>query len=370
MRGHNEGTIWHNRKRGLYIVKVSLPDGRRLERSSVDRNTAKAHLKEMLRLVGKGIEPKPRLTVAVFLDAWLSDVKTSVRPSTYSRYESVVRVHLVPGIGFLRLQSLRPSVVDKFLATKAGRTAQLCREVGRNAMNAALRDVLVEYNAFERAHAVHHEAKLPAILSPAELGRLLEGTADDRLHALFVLAGTTGMREAELLGLAWSDLDWKAGTLTVNSQLVRLTERQCGVKGGLWKLADPKTRKGHRTIRIPKVALEALRAHQRAQMTGKADRAYPGLAFVTAEEGMPLYGYRVVDMLRGHLDRLKITTPHPLKLHELRHGLASYMKDDGVPDQVLADYLGHSTTRLIERYAHALAESDGMVAAAMTRRLG
>lgn len=362
MRGHHEGTLYHNKKRGLYIAKVSLPDGRRLELSSTVKATAKGYLAEMLRLVGKGVTPNPRLTVAAFLAGWLIDVRTTLRPQTWQRYESIVRIHLTPGIGSLGLQALRPSTVDRFLATRQGRTAQLCREVGRNALNSALHDRIVEYNAFELSKAVHHEAKDAAILTPEELARLLEATADDRLHALYVLASTTGMREAELLGLAWTDIDWVAGTITVQSQLIRLSEKMTGTPGGEWVLAAPKTRKGRRTIKVAKMTMEALKAHRlRMGAQRTPDWQYWQLAFVT-EQGQPFYGYRVVNMLRGHLASLAIETSHPLKLHELRHGLATYMKADGVTDEALAAYLGHSTTRLLERYAHAMPGSDGQVA--------
>lgn len=362
MRSHGQGTLWFNRKRGLWIAKVSLLDGRRIERSSVDRKIAAASLAEMVRLVGKGVEPRPRLTVTAFLRGWLNDLRPPViRPQTFERYESIVRVHLVPGLGFLPLQGLRPGTVNTFLATKSGRTAQLCREVLRNALNEALRERIVEYNAAELSRAIHHEPKPTVILTADEFAAFLEGTADDRLHALYMLVATTGMREAEILGLAWDDVDLDRRTVSVNSQLVRLP--------GGWHLDDPKTAKGKRTIAITTTAAEALRVHRlRMAAERKPGWEFWRLVFVT-EQGQPFYGYRVVNMMRGHLARLGIEPAHPLKLHELRHGLASYMKDDGISDQALADYLGHANTRLIGRYAHALPGSDRAIADRVEARL-
>lgn len=361
-RGHGEGTLYHNVRKGLWIAKVSLPDGRRLERSSQDERVAKGYLREMLRLVGKGVTPKSRLTVAAFLADWLADMQLTVRPQTWRRYESVVRVHLTPGLGSLALQALRPSVVERFLATKQGRTAQLCREVLRNALNAAQRDRLAEYNAAELARPVRHDAKPTVILAPDDLRRLLEGTASDRLAALYTLAATTGMREGELLGLGWDDVDLEAGVLTVRSQLVRLPHE--------WVLDEPKTRKGHRTIRLPAMTVAALRTHRiRHAAERRPDWPYWKLVFVTPD-GTPLYGYRVVQELRGHLARLGITTARPLKLHELRHGLASLLKDGGVSDEALTAYFGWSTTRMVERYAHALDGSSDAVARVTEARLG
>ena len=191
MRGHNEGTLFRNR-RGLWVVKVSLPGGRRIERTSTDRATAERYRRELLRLVGLGVEPRPRLTLAAFLDGWLNDQRERVRPQTFERYESLVRVHLRPHLGARRLQLLRPSDVDRFLRTRSPRTGQQARAVLRTALNSALRDRLVEYNAAELARAVEHEAKPAVILEPAELARFLEGVADDRLAALWVLAAMSG----------------------------------------------------------------------------------------------------------------------------------------------------------------------------------
>jgi integrase len=355
MRGHGEGTIFRN-SRGLWVAKVSLPDGRRLERTSKDRAIAERYRRELLRLVGLGVEPRPRLTLAAFLDDWLNDQRERIRPQTLERYESVVRVHLVPGLGHVRLQQLRPSGVDRFLASRRPRTGQQCRAVLRTALNAALRDRLVEYNAAELARPVEHEAKPAVILEPAELARFLEGVADDRLAALWVLAAMSGMREAELLGLAWDDLDLEAGVLHVRQQLVRLR--------GEWVLAEPKTRKGRRTIPVNSLVVAALREHRRrAAAERTADWPYFGLVFTT-ERGTPIYGWRLVRMLRGHLVRLGIDKA--LRVHDLRHTMASHAKDDGaVSDEALAAYLGQS--KLLERYIHALAGSGRTVADAMER---
>lgn len=361
MRGHGEGTLSFNRSKRLWVAKVSLPDGRRIERSSRDKAVAREHLRELRRFVGLGIEPRPRLTLAAYLGDWLNDQRGRVRPQTFRRYESLVRVHLVPGLGHVRLQLLRPSHVDRVLVTRSPRTGQQCRAVLRTALNQALRDRVVEFNAAELARSVEHDPKPAVILEPDELRRFLEGVADDRLNALWVLATMTGMREAEMLGLSWDDLDLDAGLVHVRQQLVRLP--------GGWYFAEPKTRKGRRSIEVNEIVVAALREHRRRiTLERTADWPYFGLVFTT-ERGTPLYGWRLVQMLRAHLERLGIPKPG-IVVHSLRHGLASYMQADGVPLQAIAEYLGHTTPRLLlERYGHALSGSGRAVATAMEARV-
>ena len=71
-----------------------------------------------------------------------------------------------------------------------------------------------------------------------------------------LVAVTTGIRRGELLGLRWSDVDLKAGRLTVNQAMQR-------TKGEL-EFKSPKTKTSRRTITLPAVTVEALQAHYKA----------------------------------------------------------------------------------------------------------
>lgn len=363
MRGHNQGTLFPKtlpNGKTLYVVRVSLPDGKRRERTSMVRKTAEGYLTEMLRQVGRGVEPRHRLTVASFLDAWVSDLR--VRVQTLRRYRSIVDIHLKDGIGHIPIQGLRPSHVEKLLASKRPATAQQCRAVLRTALNAALRDGLVEYNAAERARPVDYEAEEAEIMTIEEARRFLEAVADDRLHALWLLACTTAMREAELLGLSWRDVDFQAGHMAIRQQLIRVK--------GEFIVGPPKSRRGTRTIALSALTWTALRAHQKRMVTERGRIMDLDELVFTTEKGLPLYGYRVVAMLRGHLERIEIKRPK-LKLHELRHTAASFMVAEGIPEPAIREVLGHKTVRLLmERYAHSLPGQSQMVADRMQALLG
>ncbi len=86
-------------------------------------------------------------------------------------------------------------------------------------------------------------------LSPAQARTLLEAARNDRLEALYVLAIHCGLRQGELLGLKWDDVDLERGTLQVRRTL----------SGGAF--AAPKTTKSRRTVRLKESALEVLRRH-------------------------------------------------------------------------------------------------------------
>jgi integrase len=80
-------------------------------------------------------------------------------------------------------------------------------------------------------------------LTQEQMRSLLEALKGDKLEALYVSAITTGMRQGELLGLMWKDIDLDAGTLKVNRS----------VYDGL--ISPPKTSAGRRTIRLSKLAI-------------------------------------------------------------------------------------------------------------------
>src|SRR5215204_6108085 len=100
---------------------------------------------------------------------------------------------------------------------------------------------------------------------------LFDAVKGDRLEALYVLAVTTGLRQGELLGLKWDDIDLQVGTLQVRRTLTT-------AKGGP-VLSAPKTKGSRRTVRLSQTALEALRSHPGASIGG--DR--PGRQSVARE---------------------------------------------------------------------------------------
>ena len=87
-------------------------------------------------------------------------------------------------------------------------------------------------------------------LTPQQARTLLDAVRRDRMEALYVLAVTTGLRQGELLGLKWEDVDLDAGTLRVRRTLTT-------AKGGP-VLAAPKTRGSHRSLKLSQTPSEGI----------------------------------------------------------------------------------------------------------------
>lgn len=168
-------------------------------------------------------EPPPSILLGVYLEDWLRDVvRLSVRPKTFVSYRSVVRLHLVPCLGLHPLVDLRPADVQAFLNAKAAsglapRTVAYLRNV-RQALGHAERTELVGRNVARLALPPRVPRREVHPLSPEQARVFLGAIAGDRFEALYLLALGCGLRQGEILGLAWSDLDLDAGTVRVLHQ--------------------------------------------------------------------------------------------------------------------------------------------------------
>jgi integrase len=153
-----------------------------------------------------GIELDPSsVTVNEYLQRWLNDsVKGSVRPITFESYERLVRVHVVPALGRVKLKALSPAHLqglyrDRLDAGLSSSTVQRLHAVIHRALKQALRWDLVPRNVSEAVDPPKAQRKEIRPLTPAQVRTLLRTAEEDRLGALYALAITTGLRQGSLL---------------------------------------------------------------------------------------------------------------------------------------------------------------------------
>jgi integrase len=210
------------------------------------------------------------LKLGDYLDRRLADsVADTVRPTTFERYEQIVRVHIRPALGNLKLKNVTPAHVrglyrEKLEAGLSPRTVQYVHVTLHKGLKQAVGDGLIPRNATEAVKPPQVSKEEIRPLTAEQVKTLFESARGDRLEALYTLAVTTGLRQGELLGLKWGDVDLEAGTLQVRRALTT-------AKGGP-VLAAPKTKGSRRTVRLSETALQALRGHLEHQLD-EIDRA-------------------------------------------------------------------------------------------------
>lgn len=200
------------------------------------------------------------------------------------------------------------------------------RAVLRTALAQAMRWRLLEINAAALAQGPAIRRPPVPALTPADARVLLEVVAGDRLEALFVVALGLGLRQGELLGLRWEDIDQDRGEVHVRYALQR-------VKGQGPQLVEVKTERSRRTLALPPIVVDALEGHRYRQ---DAERALAGRAWVetgfvfTTSIGTPLDGSSVTH----HFQRLLAAAGLPrMRFYDLRHGCASLLLAQGVQPQ-------------------------------------
>jgi integrase len=353
-RGHNEGSIYQRASDGLWVAALTLPNGKRRAYYGKTRSEARDKLKEAQRELDNGIDlDASRQTVGQFLDRWLSDVaKPGVRPSTYESYRLHVERHLKPALGHLALRKLTPQHVqalmnEKVKAGLAPRTVHLMRATLRRALGYAVKWSLVTRNVATLVEPPRAVRKPVQPLNAEQVRRFLDATRDDRFGPLFHVAIASGLRQGELLGLQWEDVDFAAGTVTVRRALQRIDKRPVFV--------EPKSDRSRRTVNLPASAVAALKIQKDRQAFARqaAGEHWQEQDLVFASTiGTPLDAPNVTHRLQALLKDAGLPRQ---RFHDLRHCCASLMLANGEHPRVVMETLGHSQISLtMNTYSHVM----------------
>jgi integrase len=367
-RGNGEGSITR-RKDGLYMARYTVQTATGTKRKTLygkTRNEVSEKLTKAMADRDDGLVfDADNLKVGEYLERWLVEsVLDTVRPTTYERYEQIVRIHVRPALGSVKLKNLTPVHVrglyrKKVEAGLSARTVQYIHVTLHKALKQGVQDGLIPRNATEavKAPQVRREEMRP--LSAEQVKVLLEVASGDRLEALYVLAIHTGLRQGELLGLKWEDVDLESGTLRVCRTLVT-------AKGGP-VLTAPKTKGSRRSVKLTQGAVEALRSHLKHQLQ-EIDRAGSlwrenGLMFAS-ESGEPLdRRYLTSCRYKALLKRAELPM---IRFHDLRHTCATLLLTKNVNPKIVSEMLGHASIAItLDTYSHVLPNMRDQAASAM-----
>ncbi len=355
-RGQREGSIYRRRSDGRWCCSLSLGNGGRKHIYGKTRAEVAVKLNDALKTQRDGLPVvAERQTVNGYLASWLESAKHSVRPRTYEAYELNVR-RLVPHIGHVRLSRLTPAQIqssyaallegDGLTKSLSKRSVEQAHTVLHRAMRVAVMQGVIVRNPTEAVAAPRPEHKEMRTLTHDEVQRLFRSTSDDRLHALWVLLATTGVRIGEALGLRWGDLDADGGRVNIQRALQRQNGR------GL-VFVEPKSAAARRVVHLARHTVDTLALHRKRQLeerlaAGSAWRE--GDLVFCCEDGRPLENSTVRGVLRRSLQRAELPM---VRIHDLRHTAASLLLAGGVHPRVVQELLGHSTITLtLETYSH------------------
>ncbi len=352
-RGRGEGSIYFHETKKLWVTQVTVghdENGKRKRRTLYGKTKADVRKKllEVQRLAHEGSLPEPtQLRVGKYLDEWLKAAKDTVRPSTHARYTTMVNNTLKPAIGGVRLTQLQPLHVQQMLTRlredgASERKLEMAYVNLNRALNLAVKWGYLNRNPCEPIEKPKTPKSVVHALSAEQAKALIKASKDDRLHALIVMAISTGMRQGELLGLEWDDVDLKHGYVMVKKQLEELE--------GKHKLAELKTDHSRRRIDLDRQCVEALKAHKK-KMKGEG---YEGGLVFRADEG----GYiRKSNLTRRTFKPLLKAAglDEKVRFHDLRHTAATLLLRQGVHPKIVQERLGHARVAMtLDTYSHVL----------------
>jgi integrase len=248
-----------------------------------------------------------------------------------------------------QIQTLYDLLVDKGIGIP---TVIKVHTVLQSALSLAVKAGKIGSNPVKATRPPRAPSREMSILNESQVNSLLVASKGHRLEALYHLAVTTGMRQMELLGLKWTDLDWDKQTLRVERQLVRSSVKD--------KRFNPlKTNYGRRTLSLGSNSISALRDHYKRQQLEKQaageNWVENGLIF-TNTLGKPSDPR---NLLRDLKKLLKAAGLPEIRFHDLRHTSATLMLNQGIPIMVISRRLGHSRpSTTLNYYGHLLPSMD------------
>jgi integrase len=356
-RANNEGTIFYRANRSEWVGAVSL-NGRRLFKYAKTQRECRQWVKETLTKIGNGLTfSGTQVTLEKYVATWLDGKELSRRPHTVRQYRQLVEFHILPLIGKMRLQEIQPTHLKQlYLAKKnegrGARTVQLIHAVMHSILNQAVKEGILGRNPASAVERPKVEQTERHILTDRQSQQLILGSMGTRLETLIYMALMTGMREGELLGLKWPDVDWTKGQLHIQRQLQRIKGEGC-------VLVPPKTKAGRRQIKLGQGILDRLAAHQREQELMKAamrDRWEENDLIFPNTLGKPMASE---NMLVEFKRLLKENGLPMIRFHDLRHTSISVMLDMGTPVNTVQRRAGHSKASVTtDTYGHSLAHSE------------
>lgn len=357
--GNGDGSVYQDGERWVAAITLGKSAEGRYVRKKVYCDTLKEAKKkrdELVRLREAGARLlTTKQTVRQYVDYWLDDVKAGqVRPGTLRVYRTLLETHVYPVIGDRLLARLKPddvqTVINRVTKTKAPGTARLVLTIVRMVLETATQWELVSRNVAKVVDPPKGRATERHALTPAQARRLLQEAADMDDEGVYWAALLLGMRQGEILGLQWKDVDLETGIVLVRRTLT-------STRGGEPAYGEPKSEAGRRTLYLTGVTRDVLDSQRRRQSIWAKEAKLSGGAWVdfdlvfTNHWGGPL----VAATLRNRFAVLLKSAGLPdVHFHEMRHTHQSLLAELGVPERTSMDLLGHrdiETTRMV--YTHS-----------------
>ena len=359
-----QGSV-RRRSKGSWEVCLDVgtdATGKRIRHFESVKGTKKAaqqRLAELLISIEQGSYVKPkRISLGEWLNEWLNGyVKTNCSPRTLDSYRSILERHLIPNLGMIPLSQVQPQHIQQYYARALsdGRTDEKGALSSRSvlhihrvlfqALNYAVRQGLLIHNTAQLVDPPRAKKSRMKTLIPQEVSMLLNVAQDTHYYPIIHTAVKTGLRQAELLGLRWRDLDLDLVSLSVTQVLYK--------RRGICQFKEPKSAHSRRRLGLsPSLAL-FLREYRTERETeclllGKLlsedDLVFGNVDGIPIDPGTLTHNFARIARRAGLPGN---------RFHDLQHTFASLMLLAGIHPKIVSEALGHSSVAFtLDVYSH------------------
>lgn len=303
------------------------------------------------------------VTLAHWLELWMErEIEPCREDTTVSGYRNIIRNHIVPALGRVRLSDLSPELINgyyQWLSEAKGLSPNTIRKhhvLLHTALKSAFRQGVIPVNPIQRAAPPRPVETEAVYYTPARLVQLLQAVKETPLDVPVRLACFLGLRRSEILGLRWRDVDLQSGRLSVRwvrtAAGARVVEK------------PPKTSGSCRTLSIAALdELAELLRGLRAQRSREGAPCSPDDFLLLAADGHPIRPSALSASLAAFVKERRLP---PITFHGLRHTFASMANSARVPMYQISRAMGHANPGITQRiYTHLFDQTHGEVLAAV-----
>lgn len=298
------------------------------------------------------------MTIKELLFMWLDNYeKERVKPRTYSRYQSIIELHLVPEFSDINIENLKRRAIQEFLTKKKKEGNLLSgKELSSASINLMLTvlSMAFEYaidmeicvdNPCVRLKRIPEDSKKIEAFTRDEQKKIetyIKSSDDRRLFGI-LLDFYSGMRIGELIALEWKDVDFDKGLIYINKTAYRDKS-----KTGEWEvyIDKPKTKSSERVIPLPTCIIELMKEYS---ITSKSDYVIEN----KKSERMSIRSYQYI--FEKITEKVGV---RKLNFHAIRHTFATRAIECGMDIKTLSEIMGHKSASItLNRYAHSMLDT-------------
>jgi len=389
-RTAGEGVIYQDKIRSLWIYQVSFKDdkGKRKRKKFAAKTRQEAMDKGISFLVSTGAKvdtSRAEMTVAEWISDWLLRLaKPRLRPRTLEKYISSFKNYILPQLGLTRLCDLNTVIIQNHFNTLLidGRsdnrglspsTVSAARRYFALAIDDAIREGIMVQNPVRMTKAPRIQRREIVVLDKFEIDNLVKAAGEIdhpfmsvMMPVLISLAVRTGLRQGEVFGLKWEDVDFINTCVMVKRSLAHVVGR-----GAVFQ--ETKTKTSRRKVLLMSEDVEMLQKYRKWQRSYAEDLGdmfeWHNLVF-TSPFGAPI---SPTNFSRRYFKPLikKCRIADGFTFHCLRHTHATLLLQQGVNPKIVQERLGHSSIKVtMDTYSHVLPDMQKQAVEALGKLFG